>query len=281
MQVPEKYYCNKTTHRTLLQNADDPANNQISCGFLCKSNLQRVQRDVLFQNYGGLYVISGTGVYVDAVTGKAYPIQPGCVVQRMPGKRHHTLIDEGARWLEFYFCAGRAVFEMLVQLKLATDEPVFHAGESMEIFRKLLLYQALMERTGDADAPELLLEFERLLYYLNTRRTAAQQADGVALLCETLRTHCKVGHCVEALVRECGLSYETLRKQFRAALGCSLSQYQIQMRMNESKTLLLNRQLSVKEVAAELGYYDVYAFCNQFKQQVGVYPKQFVEDWGK
>lgn len=281
MQVDPRYYRNHTIHRTLLQNPDDSANNLISCGFLRKEGSACVQHDILFRYYGGLYVISGAGVYIDAATGKRYPITPGCVVQRMPGVRHHTLVDGNSNWLEFYFCAGAKIFEALTAMKLVTDVPVFFAGESMEIFEKILAYQELLEHTDDCRSQELLPEFQKLLCYLNTCRTAPEKPDLMRSVCEKLRQNCRVGIRLEDIAAECGIGYESLRKQFRQAYGCSLSQYRIQLRINASKTMLLDKQMSIKEVAAELGYCDTYAFCNQFKRQVGVFPGKFVSDWGK
>lgn len=75
------------------------------------------------------------------------------------------------------------------------------------------------------------------------------------------------------------MSYESLRKRFRQTFGCSLSQYCINVRINRSKTLLLDENLSIQEVAGALGYCDSYAFCNQFKKIVGVSPGKFVADW--
>lgn len=275
MEVDPKYYRNHTTHRTLLQNADDPANNLISCGFLRKEGADCVQRDIRFAYYGGLYVLSGTGVYIDGATGQQYPVSRGCVVQRMPGRLHHTMISQDSNWLEFYFCCGARIFEALAAMNLASEEPVFYAGESQELFSRLLAYQELLEHTDDARSPELIPEFQRLLLYINTCGRAPEQPALLQTVCEKLRQDCRVGRRLEDIAAECGIGYEALRKQFRQAFGCSLSQYRLQLRINAGKTMLLDRQMSVKEVAEELGYCDAYAFCHQFKAQVGVSPQRF------
>lgn len=281
MQVDAGYYRDRTIHRTLLQNQDDPANNLVSCGFLRKQGPACDQRDILFQYYGGLYVISGTGIYVDADTGIRYPVGAGCVLQRMPGKRHHTFIDADSNWLEFYFCAGAKIFESLVSMKLVTDQPVFFAGESMEIFERLLGYYRLFDCTDDLHCVQLLIEFQRLLCYLNDCRTAPQEKGRMQIVCDMLRQNCQVGVSVENIARQCGIGYETLRKQFRRVFGCSLSQYRIQLRINAGKKMLLDDGMPIKEVAEKLGYCDTYAFCNQFKRQTGISPGKFVSDWGK
>lgn len=279
MKVDKKYYEHNTIRRTLLASAKDPANRILSCGFLPKAGNSCTSRNIEFIYYGGLYVISGTGVYVDAETGREYPVYPGCVLQRMPGVKHHTFIDESSDWLEFYFCGGARVFSMLTEMHLATTEPVFYVGESMSIFTRLTEYHALFARTDDYRSTELLMEFQRLLCYLNTCRNTPPPEDRMQEIFEVLRESYRVGVSLEKIAAKCGMSYESLRKQFRLSFGCSLSEYLIGLRINKAKAMLTDKHLSMKEVAAELGYCDTYAFSHQFKQQVGVSPGKYVSEW--
>lgn len=277
MQVDRKYYCNNTIHIDLLQKADDPSNNVLSCGFLY--NQGNVQKNINFKYYGGLYVVSGTGIYIDAESGKEYPVYPGCIVQRMPGVCHHSIITEGTEWLEYYFCAGAKVFETLVELNLITDEPVFYIGEREEIFNRLLEYHHLFSHSSSQNATELIIEFQRLICYLNDFKNREQRPDWVDLVGEKLHQNYKVGDSVKEIAKECGVGYETVRKAFPKYFGCSLEKYRISVRINQAKNMLLDRNMPIKEVAYELGYCDVYAFCKQFKQQEGIPPGEFVSVW--
>ncbi len=279
MRVDDFYYQTRTVHRTLLGNADDPANSIVSCGFLYRKDEGIVQENILFHYYGGLYVISGRGTYVDVATGKTYPVYPGCVVQRMPGVCHHSYIEKGEDWLEFYFCAGARVFETLVGMRLVTDAPVFYVGESTDVFRRLVEYHALFERTDNAHSSDLLIEFQKLLCYLNFCGVSTEADRWAQEIGTILARNFRVGIPLEEIAAECGIGYETLRKQFRRVFGCSLEQYRIQLRINEAKSMMLDRNMPLKEIASELGYCDTYAFCKQFKQQVGISPGRFKADW--
>ena len=276
MRIDRRYYRNDTIHHTLLTAADDPANATLSCGFVHKLGKACVQKDICFHYYGGLYVISGTGKYVDAVTGEEYPIGPGWVLQRMPGVLHHTIIDPDSDWLEFYFCAGADIFEALAKMNIATRAPVFYVGEKEEIFTRLLEYQELFRRTDDCHAKELLMAFQRLLCDMNEQMILAPQCDPTDKVAGILSRNYKVGLPIKQLVEECGIGYEKLRKEFTGKYGCSMEKYRIRLRINAAKKLLLDQRLPVKAVAAELGYCDVYAFCKQFKQEEGISPKRFV-----
>ncbi|MBO4979033.1 MAG: AraC family transcriptional regulator [Clostridia bacterium] len=278
MKVEKSYYRTRTVHRTLPGNTEDPSNSILSCGFLHRPNGPHENKNILFSYYGGLYVISGSGVYIDGETGKEYPVTPGCVVQRMPGKRHHSLIHRGEDWLEFYFCASARVFETLVELGLATDAPVFFVGESMDIFCRLVAYLQLFEQTDNSRSPELLIEFQRLLCHLNSYSLASDADRWKQRVSEVLERNLRVGLPLSEIAKQCGMGYEALRKQFRRVFGCSLEQYRIQLRTNAAKSMILDRDLPLKEIADELGYCDTYAFCKQFKRQVGVSPGKFKSD---
>ena len=279
MKVDRSYYRNRTVHRTLLSNADDPDNNIVSCGFLHKTEQSYVQKDIRFKYYGGLYVISGNGRYVDVESGKEYQVRPGCVVQRMPGVAHHSYIDKGEDWLEFYFCAGARVFDMLTKMKMVTDEPVFFVGESNDIFRRLVEYIELFERTDNAHSEKLVVEFQKLLCYLNSCPLNSESELWANEVVNVLSKNYRVGTTSEEIAVLCGMGYEALRKRFRNVFGCSLEQYRIQLRINAAKSMILDKNMSVKEISAELGYCDPYAFSKQFKQQVGVSPQKFKTEW--
>jgi AraC-like DNA-binding protein len=75
-----------------------------------------------------------------------------------------------------------------------------------------------------------------------------------------------------SLARELGMGLSTLRRNFRTATGLSLHEALLQNRIDRARHLLGEGELSLKQIAVELGYNDVYFFSNQFKQLAGVSP---------
>lgn len=69
-----------------------------------------------------------------------------------------------------------------------------------------------------------------------------------------------------------------LSKHFRRDTGSSIIDYLIGIRMNKAGTLLRHSGLSLREIAASVGYTDVSYFIRIFKKQTGVTPKQFREE---
>lgn len=73
------------------------------------------------------------------------------------------------------------------------------------------------------------------------------------------------------------LSRNQFTRIFTSYWGITPQNYQINSRINQAKYLLGSTDLSIRAIAAELGYADPYFFARQFKQKTGVTPGQFRE----
>ena len=98
-------------------------------------------------------------------------------------------------------------------------------------------------------------------------------------IAKVVEANLNVGLPLNTIAEECGMSYASLRKIFPKLFGCSMEQYRIAMRINKAKSMIINNNMTIKEIAEELGYYDSYAFSSQFKHQVGLSPQKFAREW--
>lgn len=71
------------------------------------------------------------------------------------------------------------------------------------------------------------------------------------------------------------LSERHTNRLFHQVMGVSIKQYLTNFRLEVASQLLLNRQLSVTEVAYATGYYDVRYFITLFRQHTGLTPTAF------
>ncbi|HAI10816.1 MAG TPA: hypothetical protein DCM28_03880 [Phycisphaerales bacterium] len=76
---------------------------------------------------------------------------------------------------------------------------------------------------------------------------------------------CQMLHCSRAHVY----------RRFKQHTGRSPQQFAIDMRMQAAHFLLLDSNMSIAQIASQLGYVDVYFFSRQFKQHHGVSPASF------
>ncbi|MBV9492438.1 MAG: helix-turn-helix transcriptional regulator [Verrucomicrobia bacterium] len=69
--------------------------------------------------------------------------------------------------------------------------------------------------------------------------------------------------------------HDSLRHRFRKLFGVSPQGLLVRLRMNRSKELLLSDELSVKEIAHELGYSRQHDFTRAFHKCTGMSPSQW------
>ena len=80
---------------------------------------------------------------------------------------------------------------------------------------------------------------------------------------------------VHDLARHQGVSYAIFYRRFLRATGLSPKAYLLQIRMSRAEDLLASSQLSVKEIAALLGFHSAVHLSQQFKNRHGVSPAQW------
>lgn len=69
-----------------------------------------------------------------------------------------------------------------------------------------------------------------------------------------------------------GCSERNLKRRFQVATGTSVNRYIQEVRIDKTKKLLLSSNLSIKEIAYEVGYENVSFFIRLFKRNIGITP---------
>lgn len=72
-----------------------------------------------------------------------------------------------------------------------------------------------------------------------------------------------------------GMPYDRFRKKFKEMYGISPGAYQIDSRINYSKTLLLDTQKSLNEIALLCNFADGFSYSKAFKQRCHLSPREF------
>ncbi|MBP1962769.1 AraC family transcriptional regulator [Paenibacillus aceris] len=80
---------------------------------------------------------------------------------------------------------------------------------------------------------------------------------------------------VEELIEQSGLSRTTFFSRFRSITGLSPSDYMLNLKLESAKVSLETTNVSVKEIAAHLQFYDEFHFSKLFKRKYGLSPTAF------
>jgi len=91
------------------------------------------------------------------------------------------------------------------------------------------------------------------------------------------RLHLTEGMEVEEVARRLGVSYQSLYRQFKQTTGISPKDFANQVRRARAEELLAGTNLTVKEIAARLGYHSASHFSLEFKSTHGISPSLWKE----
>jgi AraC-like DNA-binding protein/mannose-6-phosphate isomerase-like protein (cupin superfamily) len=118
-----------------------------------------------------------------------------------------------------------------------------------------------------------------ILYESITELTREEMGD--SLIAETVQyidEHPQTNLTNVDLAKRAGISPRSFSERFRDATGKSPAQYRIHCRAQAASKLLIDSDLSIKEIAFSLGYPDQFAFSRQFKTIYGVSPSRFRQE---
>lgn len=79
----------------------------------------------------------------------------------------------------------------------------------------------------------------------------------------------------EQIAEGIGISYSFFQCFFIEYIGFTFTQYILELKINKSKELLTNTELSCQEIAFELGVYTPFHFNMVFQKKAGMAPHQY------
>lgn len=275
MNIPKRLFQNDVSYYHIN---NDSIEGIVSCGYLPKRD---ETKEHLFKYYGGLLVLSGRGKYIDE-DGIVQQLYPGCFVQRRPNIKHTTIVEDGEPWLEFYVCIGPKLYNALGNIGIINTElSVLNIKLS-----PMVLYQCSQllndfKYAKEKEVNHLLVKVQSFLIFINELHQSINitsiEDRIIEMICDSLGNNFTDKLDLKAEAKKYGISYEKLRKLFKEKIGISPHQYRVTKKINEAQKLLHNPDISINEIADRLGYYDAFAFSNQFKKIIGIAPKAFRE----
>lgn len=107
-------------------------------------------------------------------------------------------------------------------------------------------------------------------------RRVPNHGDAVVARCQAwLADHYDEPHPVACMVRHSGLHQRTFKRRFLIATGYSPMAYVQTLRIEEAKQLLETTNLTIDEIAGQVGYEDGAFFRRLFKRTTGLTPARY------
>ena len=223
------------------------------------------------------FVLRGRGRYTVA-GGSEYELSPGTLFHRLPGVKHSTWYDPESDYAEFYIVYDPQTGDQLLKLGLISDQLVENVGIDPLIFEdfKHLFNRAKLPETH-VPTRNALIESIAYINRLYDRARSNRVVDfwekTISDACALLEHNLNEPLRAQTVAEKLGVSYAALRKHFKQSTGYAPTDFRIRRKLEAAQYALMNA--SVKVTAREYGYCDSFAFSRQFKDYVGVSPREF------
>jgi len=226
-----------------------------------------------------VYITRGEGEFESAKAGKK-KITAGNVFLLFPGEWHRYRPNREIGWDEYWVSYNGDYPDRLVKHGFISPEnPVLQTGLDDAILHPYvnLLDQVRSEPVGyqqliAADTTTILAA---VLAAVRSRRNGGRIDAMVRRAKLILEQQPEELASMERLAAELNLSPTHFHRLFREHTGLSPYQYHLQLRINRAKEMLHGTNLSIKQIAAALGFENPYHFSKTFKKKTGMSPSKW------
>ena len=240
------------------------------------------------------YAYAGRGLF--HINGIDHEISAGQLFVARPGEPHEIIADE-ADPLGIYFWSytlippaqSQTEADGLLHAFLTASASVSADAPAMQPILEMLTEEIAQREAGYAQVVQalvtkLLLDTARAVtdvppstgdgHVLGTAETLVQD------MTRYLRDNYQRPVRVRDVAAQVHLSERHTNRLFRRMTGVSIKAYLTQFRLEIAAQHLLNRQMTVTEVAYASGYRDVRHFTTQFRQYTSLTPTAFRQQGG-
>ncbi len=223
--------------------------------------------------------------------GESYELTPDSLFFLKNGVHHwgEKPFKPGTAWYYAHFLCNEAG-EEIPELRLSDNKKLFLPSDSKSCcltVPKLVkmppdgmartLFAQLVKAHNSGNIPlasvrlwELFIEAAGL-----NGGKAERENSCVRKIREYLSEFCCGYVSAQDIEKSCGLSYKYAGAVFKKETGMTIRQYQLFLRMERARKLLLETDLTISDIAALTGFYDAFHFSRMFSRENGISPDSF------
>lgn len=226
-----------------------------------------------------IYITQGSGI-METEDG-AFTINPGSILVIRPGEWHRYRPNINTGWREHYIGFEGLYAEHIFSKGFFKDTPpVIHVGFQDPI---LVLYYRIQDLCKEEKSGYQQVISGVLVQVLGSIISCVKNKDFEGKDIERkirkariyFRDNLDKNIEVEQLAADLNIGYSYFRRMFKKFTGISPVQYHLMLRLQRAKDLLISTDMSVKEIALELGFQSIFYFTRIFKSKTGMAPTEF------
>lgn len=234
----------------------------------------------ILHEYQLVYITKGEGMF-QSNTLKATQVNGGTVFLLFPGEWHTYYPNYKTGW-HTYWIGFRGYFpDNLLKSGFSSKKiPIHEIGfkeELVKLFERSIEL-VKQEKTGFQQIVSgITIHMLGMIYYIikngyfEDKEIVEKIKMAKIMMQQDTTGETDLGH----MANELNMSYSWFRKMFKQYTGLSPAQYQLQIKLEKAKALLVNSSLSIKQIAYRLGFESPNYFTTFFKNKTSLTPTAF------
>ncbi len=231
------------------------------------------------------FVLDGTGFY--SAGGQTWSLTPGQMFVIYPNEPVTYGADETNPWTYAWIgFRGIRAHSMVKECGFSKNQLVLPAPDQKIILKHIdyMLNHKQLSKANDLRRQAYLILLLAELAGFHEKQSAQNKKNTkyaystsvyVELAIEYIKDMYQKGIGISDIADNIGISRAYLNSSFQKELGMSAQTFLIDYKMHKAASLLVSTNLSVKEIANNVGYEDQLVFSKAFKKKFGMSPKNY------
>lgn len=226
------------------------------------------------------FVFKGSGTFKSSCnTQEQYGA--GSIFLLYPGERYQFKPESDGAYEEYWLnFDGNHVHEIINSGAFSKSNPIFKVGindEFLSFFKSVIDYAEAGKIGYQQVSSGIIRNMLGLLYYRtqNSKCSDDEMKEKMDMARILIRESITESKTPVQIAEQLGLGYSCFRKAFKKYVGTSPAQFQIQMRMQQAKEILISTNKTVSEIAYELSFDSPSQFSTFFRIRTNLTPLEF------
>ncbi|HEY2494182.1 MAG TPA: AraC family transcriptional regulator [Paenibacillus sp.] len=246
-----------------------------NAGHLPGRTLQR--SDANFNDWAFVLITGGSGYY-QVNGGARQEIEAGSWFCLFPEALFNYGPHAGGFWDEYYFTVqGNRVTEWL-QNWLMDPSLIKNAVVDDSLLHKMEIMFMLIDSGIPSNLDRASMLLESFIYELVAGADESESGNRggfVLKVIEDISRSLYLPQDTKEMASRYHISVSTLRRIVHEYTGYPLNEFLHRLKAAEARNILLNTEMTVKEIGEALGYKDMFYFSRVFKRITGVSPRRY------
>lgn len=233
----------------------------------------------ILQEYQLIYLIEGEGIFESSASG-AITIKKGSLILLFPGEWHRYKSEIDKNWNTYWIGFNGAFADQIIsKLGFTPRNPIKWVGYQSQLLNSYIeiigISQTEFSGYQQVLAGEVMKLFGWIHAFSKRFEFKEENVDSLIQSAKLLLIADENESSIENIAKELNLGYSKFRRIFKEYTGMSPGQFRMQHKLQKARELLMDGELSIKEIAYKLGFETTQYFTKVFKKKTGKTPAGF------